>query len=82
LAVQIDDSQLKVIIGASCGMEIQKIIPYKPLIGQAIISADFKPSHYSIFQKDMLKANLQDARDLYWQTLMQMLFGEYVKNIK
>jgi propionyl-CoA synthetase len=71
LAVRIDDAQPKVIVSASCGVEIQKLIPYKPLIDQAIISADFKPSHCIIFQRDMLTADLQAGRDLCWQDLME-----------
>jgi propionyl-CoA synthetase len=70
LAVRIDDAQPKVIVGASCGVEIQKLVPYKPLIDQAITSAQFKPSHCIIFQRDMLEADLQEGRDHSWQTLM------------
>lgn len=70
LAVRIDDAQPKVIVSASCGVEIQKVIPYKPLIDQAIISAKFKPSHCIIFQRDILVADLQEGRDLSWQVLM------------
>lgn len=70
LAVRIDDAQPKVIVSASCGVEINKIIPYKPLIDQAILSANFKPSHCVIFQRDMLKADLQEGRDDSWQELM------------
>lgn len=70
LAVRIDDAQPKVIVSASCGVEINKIIPYKPLIDQAILSANFKPSHCVIFQRDMLKADLQEGRDYSWQELM------------
>jgi propionyl-CoA synthetase len=70
LAVRIDDAQPKVIVSASCGVEINKIIPYKPLIDQAILNAKFKPSHCVIFQRDMLKADLQEGRDYSWQELM------------
>lgn len=70
LAVRIDDAKPKVIVSASCGVEIDKVIPYKPLIDQAILSADFKPSYCIIFQRDMLKAELQENRDFSWQALM------------
>jgi propionyl-CoA synthetase len=69
LAVRIDDAKPKVIVSASCGVEIDKIIPYKPLIDQAIHSAEFKPSYCIVFQRDMLKAELQEGRDFSWQAL-------------
>ena len=43
LAVRINDAQPKVIVSASCGIEINRIIPYKPLLDEAIRIADFKP---------------------------------------
>ena len=36
LATRINDAQPKVIVSASCGIESQKIIPYKPLLDHAI----------------------------------------------
>ncbi len=43
LATRIDDAQPKVILAASCGIEIQRVIPYKPLLDQAIELAKHKP---------------------------------------
>src|SRR5215470_9381626 len=43
LAVRIDDSQAKVVVSASCGIEISKVIPYKPLLDAAINLARHKP---------------------------------------
>ena len=36
LAVRIDDAKPKVILSASCGIEVKRIIPYKPLLDEAI----------------------------------------------
>ncbi|MFT6897715.1 MAG: propionyl-CoA synthetase [Paraglaciecola sp.] len=71
LAVRIDDAQPKVLVSASCGVEIKKVVPYKPLIDQAIDSATFKPSNCIIFQRDIIEANLQEGRDHSWQALME-----------
>ena len=71
LAVRINDAQPKVIVSASCGIEIEKIIPYKPLLDTAIELADKKPLSCIIFQRDMLTADLQQNRDFCWQTLMK-----------
>ena len=38
LAVRIDDAQPKAILAASCGIEPNRIVEYKPLIDGAIIS--------------------------------------------
>ena len=36
LATRINDAKPKVIVSASCGIEVAKVIPYKPLLDQAI----------------------------------------------
>ena len=43
LAVRIDDATPKVIVTASCGVEIAKVIPYKPLVDDAINIATHAP---------------------------------------
>ena len=43
LAVRIDDASPKVIVTASCGIEIDRLIPYKPLLDEAISLATHKP---------------------------------------
>jgi propionyl-CoA synthetase len=71
LAVRIDDAKPKVIVGASCGIEIAKVIEYKPLIDDAINKANFKPNSCVIYQREMLIATLQAGRDYSWQDLME-----------
>ena len=39
LAVRIDDAQPKVVLTASCGIEVQRVVPYKPLLDQALALA-------------------------------------------
>ena len=36
LAIRIDDAKPKLIVSASCGIEIDRVIPYKPLLDQAM----------------------------------------------
>lgn len=71
LAIRIDDAQPKAIVTASCGIEIEKIIPYKPLIDKAIESANFKPSACIVYQRDLVEAALIKDRDHHWQALME-----------
>ena len=66
LAVRIDDAQPKAILAASCGIEPGRIIAYKPLIDEAIASAQHKPETVFILQREQLKAELQEGRDHDW----------------
>ena len=68
LAVRIDDATPKVILSASCGIEFQSIIPYKPLLDQAIEIAAHKPDRTVIVQRPQCDAPLQAGRDLDWRT--------------
>jgi propionyl-CoA synthetase len=43
LATRLDDAQPKVIVAASCGLEPGRIVPYKPLLDEAIGLASAKP---------------------------------------
>ncbi len=66
LAVRIDDAQPKAILAASCGIEPGRIIAYKPLIDEAIESAQHKPETVFILQREQLKAELLEGRDHDW----------------
>jgi propionyl-CoA synthetase len=66
LATRIDDAQPTLILSASCGIEGQRVIPYKPLLGQAIELARHKPSACLILQRPMLVASLVAGRDHDW----------------
>jgi propionyl-CoA synthetase len=72
LAVRIDDCKPKVIVSASCGIEHGKIIDYKRLLDFAIELAHFKPEICIIHQRDQLKAELNEDRDMTWK---QALLG-------
>ncbi len=70
LATRIDDAQPKVILSASCGIEVQRVIPYKPLLDQAIEIAKAKPQACVILQRPMAMASLIAGRDHDWATLV------------
>jgi len=71
LAVRIDDSTPKVVLSASCGVEPTRIVPYKPLLDQAIALARHKPEHCIILQRPQEKAELNAPRDLDWEQALQ-----------
>jgi propionyl-CoA synthetase len=66
LAVRINDAEPKVILSASCGIEGQKVIPYKPLLDEAIEIAGPKPEHCVIYHRPQVKAEMKPGRDLDW----------------
>ena len=66
LAVRIDDCKPKVIVSASCGIEIARIVPYKPLLDEAIRLANHKPQACIVLQRPELDASLIPGRDLDW----------------
>ena len=66
LATRINDAKPKVIVSASCGIEIKKVIPYKPLLDGAIDMATYKPGKCIILQRPMAKAEMVPGRDLDW----------------
>jgi propionyl-CoA synthetase len=43
LATRIEDAQPKVILSSSCGIEVARVVPYKPLLDEAIDLASVKP---------------------------------------
>ena len=70
LAVRIDDATPRVVVSASCGVEPNRIVAYKPLLDQAIELATHKPDRCIILQRPMQEATLQPGRDLDWAEAM------------
>ena len=66
LATRIDDAQPKVVLSASCGIEVKRVVEYKPLLDQAIELAGHKPSNTLIFQRPQAEASMVEGRDLDW----------------
>ena len=70
LAVRINDAKPRVIVSASCGIEVARVIAYKPLLDAAIDMAETKPECCIIKQRPMEAAALIDGRDLDWDDVM------------
>ena len=66
LAVRIDDCAPKAIIAASCGLEPNRVVKYKPLLDGAIEQAAHKPDFCVILQREEEAAPLTPGRDLDW----------------
>lgn len=70
LAVRIDDAKPKAIVSASCGIEVARVIEYKPLLDKAIELAESKPESCVILQRPMATASMVDGRDHDWADVM------------
>jgi len=51
LAKRINDARPRLVVSASCGIEVNRIVPYKPLLDQAIEIASWKPESCIILQR-------------------------------
>lgn len=69
LAIRIDDATPKLILTASAGIEITKVIPYKPLVDEGIEEAKHKVNNVVVLQRDFLKAEMKIGRDVDWMEL-------------
>ena len=67
LAVRLDDATPKVLLTASCGIEINRVIEYKPIIDSAIEMANHKPASCIVLQRPQATASMQTGRDVDWQ---------------
>jgi propionyl-CoA synthetase len=70
LAVRIDDATPKVIMTASCGIEVKKVIEYKPLVDKAFDLARHKPQSCVVLQRPQATASMIAGRDHDWATLL------------
>ncbi len=66
LAIRIDDAEPKVVLSASCGIEVDRVIEYKPILDSAIAMATHKPEWCLIYQREQKPCNLIAGRDLDW----------------
>ena len=66
LATRIEDAEPKVILSASCGIEATRVVPYKPLLDEAIALSSHKPGDCLIFQRPEAAAAMTEGRDHDW----------------
>jgi len=70
LAARIDDAQPVLILSASCGIEPGRLVPYKPLLDQAIELARHKVGRCVVLQRPQAPATMIAGRDLDWQEFL------------
>ena len=71
LASRIDDAQPKVIVSADAGSRGGKVVPYKPLLDEAIRLAQHKPDAVLLADRGLSPITLVAGRDHLWADLRQ-----------
>ncbi|GAA0790183.1 MULTISPECIES: propionyl-CoA synthetase [Pseudomonadati] len=71
LATRINDAKPKLILSASCGIEPSGVVPYKPLLDDALNQASHKVDHCLILARHQYQADLTVPRDVDWQHALQ-----------
>jgi len=71
LAIRINDAKPKVIVSASCGIETARVIPYKPLLQEAMEIADEKADACIILQRPQETASMTPGFDYDWHEEMK-----------
>ena len=71
LAVRLNDATPKVILTTSCGIEVNRVIEYKPLVDEAIRLATHKPTTCVVLQRPQAHAKLLPGRDVDWREQIQ-----------
>jgi len=71
LAKRIDDAKPKLVLSASCGLEPNRVVEYKPLLDVAIEMAAHKPDNVIIFQRKKHKVTLSKKTEHNWAKLLK-----------
>src|SRR5207245_7854742 len=70
VSARISHAAAKVIVSASAGIEVNGVVPYRPLLDKAIELATVKPSRCIVLQRPQERAPLVAGRDVDWSELM------------
>src|SRR5216684_1430069 len=68
---RIDDAKPKLVLSASCGIEVGRVVTYKNLLDEAIRLAKSKPQGCLILQRPQAPATLVAGRDHDWAELRE-----------
>ncbi len=69
LAIRIDDARPKVVLSASCGIEVERVIAYKPMLDAALAQSHHTPHATVILQRRQAQAEMVSGRDHDWLEL-------------
>jgi propionyl-CoA synthetase len=69
LASRIEDAEPKVVVSADAGSRSGKVLPYKPLLDEAIALSSHKPRSVLLVDRQLASMNLVAQRDVLWAEL-------------
>jgi propionyl-CoA synthetase len=69
LAARVEDARPRVLVTASCGIEVSRVVEYKPLVDRALGLSSHQPEHVVLLQRPQAVATMTAPRDLDWQEL-------------
>ncbi|HXV72467.1 MAG TPA: propionyl-CoA synthetase [Acidimicrobiia bacterium] len=58
LATRIDDAKPKVVVAGSCGIEVDRVVPYQPLLSHALDLSSHEPEHVVMLRRPQLAEDL------------------------
>ncbi len=70
LAARIEDAEPVVIVSASCGVEPTRVVPYKPMLDEALARSAHQPKHCVILQREQHRCELGE-HDFDWAEVMR-----------
>ena len=70
LALRIDHAQPEVVVSASCGIEVNRVVHYKPLLRLGSGRGDLSAEHCIIVQRPQAEAPMIAWRDSYYHQAM------------
>lgn len=70
LAIRIDDAKPKVLLTASAGKELQRVVPYLPIVEKALDKAEHSVAHAVVFQRSFHPGAYSSPIFSDWSTLL------------
>ncbi len=70
LATRISDSKPRIILTASCGLEPNRVVAYKPLVDEGIELSGHNVEHVLLLQREQYYGEMQHSRDIDWHSAM------------
>ena len=71
LATRIAQARPKLILTASCGLEPNRVVEYKPLLDGALAQSEHRPELVVLLQRPELEAELKDEGEVEWTEFVQ-----------
>jgi propionyl-CoA synthetase len=71
LAIRIDDARPRLLLTATAGKEVDRVIDYLSIVNAALDAAEHAPPQCVVFQRQFHRAELRPGRDVDWDEISQ-----------